>query len=146
MDWQSQLVSDYLRIDRMMQLCSKKRKTSFDTCFMSDAEIVLIQTLGLRRQLKNMKAIHSYTQDHLLDWFPKLPAYKSFARRANILAKTLAQAQALLALGSVQTQRSVAVDSMPISVAKRLSDPIYMAFSIFLRHSLIPAIKFIDSW
>lgn len=51
----------------------------------TDQEAVTVYLFGLLRKYKEVKDIHTYAKDHLLDWFPDLPSYEKFNKRLNFL-------------------------------------------------------------
>lgn len=41
---------------------------------------------GTQQRYFSIKEIHSFAKDYLSDWFPRLPGYKAFSARVNLLA------------------------------------------------------------
>lgn len=41
---------------------------------------------GFEQQYFSVKHIHAFAKDYLGDWFPKLPGYKAFSARLNLLS------------------------------------------------------------
>ena len=91
----------------------------------TDQEVVTVYLFGLMRKFREVKQIHQYTKDHLLDWFPQLPTYEKFNNRLNFLSDVFgflsnraAQVQQLPPwLLSCQRRIDASVDSMPIILA-----------------------------
>jgi hypothetical protein len=52
----------------------------------SDGECITVYLRGISQRGFEQKAIYDYTQNHLLEWFPKLPSYQAFSDRLNRLA------------------------------------------------------------
>ena len=53
----------------------------------TDQEIMTIYLFtGTRQRYFSIKEIHSFARDYLAGWFPKLPGYKAFSARVNLLA------------------------------------------------------------
>ena len=53
----------------------------------TDQEILTIYLFtGSQQRYFSIKEIHSFSRDYLADWFPKLPRYKVFSARVNLLA------------------------------------------------------------
>lgn len=53
----------------------------------TDQEIMTIYLFtGWEQRYFSMKEIHSFAKEYLFDWFPKLPGYKAFSARVNLLA------------------------------------------------------------
>ncbi len=72
------------------------KKNFFETCQrfsnnanpeFTDQEIMTIYLFtGWEQRYFSMKEIHSFAKEYLFDWFPKLPGYKAFSARVNLLA------------------------------------------------------------
>ena len=52
----------------------------------TDEECITVYLWGISQRRFEQKAIYDYTQNHLLEWFPKLPSYQAFSERLNRLA------------------------------------------------------------
>lgn len=88
----------------------------------TDEELITVYLWGIEQHLLTRKAIHEYTKNHLLEWFPKLPSYQAFCRRLNWLAgafQALAEIFTEKTLGKVSDTHEYVVDSMPIMLARR---------------------------
>jgi len=52
----------------------------------TDQELMTIYLFaGYEQRYFQIKEIHSFTKDYLLNWFPKLPSYQTFSYRLNLL-------------------------------------------------------------
>jgi Transposase DDE domain len=123
MNWKETLISLYLYTSE-----NKNIKNYLTTLRMSnnhrpvftDEEVMTIYIFGICQGHRTVKAIHRYTRDHLLDWFPDLPNYEGFNTRLNVLSGAFSLLSADLMLAGYQTlcftSESV-IDSMPIIVA-----------------------------
>lgn len=77
-------------------VCDLYEKELFETCRrfsnnanpeFTDREIMAIYLFtGTRQRYFSIKEIHGFARDYLSDWFPKLPGYKAFSARMNLLA------------------------------------------------------------
>ena len=54
----------------------------------SDEEVLTLYLFGMMQKHTTIKAIYTYRQDHLHDWFPDLPTYQGYVQRLNHLALT----------------------------------------------------------
>ena len=75
---------------------------------------------GILRGYRTVTAIHRYAQDHLSDYFPKLPGYAAFTHRVNKLSNGFIALIAFLQAKKVpKDDESVyLIDSFPITLAK----------------------------
>lgn len=56
----------------------------------SDEELLTVYLFcGAFEQRFTIKAIHAFTKEYLLDWFPKLPSYQTFNARLNRMGQAL---------------------------------------------------------
>lgn len=56
----------------------------------SDEELLTVYLFcGAFEQRFTIKAIHAFTKEYLLDWFPKLPSYQTFNARLNRMGEAL---------------------------------------------------------
>ena len=77
-------------------VCDLYEKELFETCQrfsnnaspeFTDQEIMTIYLFtGTQQRYFIIKEIYSFARDYLADWFPKLPGYKAFSARMNLLA------------------------------------------------------------
>lgn len=92
----------------------------------TDEEAITVYLFGLLRKYKQVKDIHTYTKDHLLDWFPKLASYEKFNARLNFLnpvfgfltQRALSMQEIPIWLTQYREIMDATVDSMPIILAK----------------------------
>ena len=86
MDWQEQLITLFVHIskyhdDELLIHCQRfSNNTEPD---FSDIEVISIYLWGVMRGYSEIKKIYNYSHDHLLEWFPKLPAYSTYVDRLN---------------------------------------------------------------
>lgn len=93
----------------------------------SDEEAITVYLFGILQKYQEVKDIHTYTKNHLSDWFPALPSYEKFNERLNrlnnVFALLAAKAGENITLPAwlVQSQTLIdaVVDSMPIILAIR---------------------------
>lgn len=52
----------------------------------TDEECITVFMWGISQRKFKQKTIYNYTQNHLLEWLPKLPSYQAFSDRLNRLA------------------------------------------------------------
>jgi hypothetical protein len=121
MEWQLQLIGDYIEIEKVMQCSSVPRRWHRNDPDFSDAEVLAIYFLGLRLGLRNVKKIHAMASTILLEWFPKIPCYEQYLRRLNKLGSVCRQlcVQLYLLDEKNQKSKSIAIDSAPVIVAKQ---------------------------
>ena len=100
-----------------------KQRLSNNNCpQFSDEELITVYLWGKAQQLSTRRAIHNYTKNHLLEWFPALPSYQAFCRRLNRLTpafQALAEIWTEEALAQAEDTRRYAVDSCPVMAARR---------------------------
>ena len=121
--WETNLIrlycavcDDSSTIDAIMQ----RQSNNFCPQF-SDEECITVYLWGISQRRFEQKTIYEYTQNHLLEWFPKLPSYQAFSERLNRLAPAF-QALAEIWLGLIGIGlhgcMDYIVDSCPIILAK----------------------------
>ena len=125
MDWQLELISLYLFIDKEYQQKLHKqmaRISNYADLTFTDQEVITIYMFGVMNKHYQIKDIYDYTARHLRAWFPTLPCYAAFVQRLNklshlfgILIESLhSQIPAYLKQDLPQL-----IDSMPIILAHR---------------------------
>ena len=121
--WQTNLIRLYCAVcdnSSIIEASTQRLSNNFRPQF-TDEECITVYLWGIIQRRFEQKAIYKYTENHLLDWFPKLPSYQAFSKRLNRLAPAL-QALAetwLNAIGEDQNDlREYIVDSCPIILAK----------------------------
>lgn len=104
------------RYQEKMQRLSNNFRPKF-----TDEEIITVMIWGIAKRRFETKTIYNYTKDHLLDWFPELPSYQAFNRRATELTEIFRMISEDCA-EKLQTRANenilCAMDSCPIIVAK----------------------------
>lgn len=124
MDWQIRLTSVYCEVceqytRHLWRHCERFSNNSIP--LFSDEEVITVYLFGIMRHKRTIQDIYEYTQDHLLDWFPKLPSYGGYVQRLNKLSSVF---PALLEGLQEQwpTIRGwlpvLLLDSMPVVLAK----------------------------
>lgn len=123
MTWKERIISLYLQISECEDIkkhLSELRISNNNSPKFSDEEVMTIYMNGLDQGYSNVKAIHRYTQQHLLDWFPKLPNYEAYNARLNLLSGAFAILVSKLSERGAETlsfKTESVIDSMPIIVA-----------------------------
>jgi len=86
----------------------------------TDAEVLTVYVWGLRERLLTVKSIHRFTNQYLLDCFPKLPSYAAFSRRLNELSPALEGLMETLVITEENLHADVInlLDSIPIIVSR----------------------------
>ena len=88
----------------------------------SDEELITVYLWGTMQRQFSLKAIYLYTKEHLDGWFPKLPSYQAFCRRAARLAPAFRALCELWMEGNLEQSpkgSDYVVDSCPIILAKQ---------------------------
>jgi len=85
----------------------------------TDEECMAIYIFGIKKGIREKKAIHKFIKEYYNDWFPNLPNYQNFSRRINFLAPAF---QLLNDVLSGESNDDLLMpfdllDSMPIIVA-----------------------------
>lgn len=129
MDWQDELIRLYYLVCGEFNLglslhCQRFMKNADSLALrFTDEESITVYLFGLSRGLRQISAIHRYTADHLLDWFPHLPGYQKFNERLNRLNEVLSHFVARLVErlplpDYLRGYNEALVDSMPIMMAR----------------------------
>ncbi len=125
MDWRLQLISLYLLICKNYQLHFSKnmvRISNYSNLTFSDEEVMTIYLFGIIQRRFELKEIYGYADDHLRDWFPKLPSYVAFVQRINKISHLFIALSALLYEQLPHDRvinNALLMDSMPIILAHR---------------------------
>ncbi len=103
--------------DKELCFLCQRNSNNFKPEF-TDQELMTIYLFaGYEQRYFQIKEIHSFTKDYLLDWFPKLPSYQTFSYRLNLLVSAF-QALAGKLIDSFKPENCSSlfslVDSMPI--------------------------------
>ena len=133
MDWQERLIGLYLYIcdhyETHLWVHAQRLSNNDDPKF-SDEEVLTLYLFGIMQKYTTIKAIYTYTQDHLHDWFPTLPTYEGYVQRLNRLATTFSPLAEQIVADCPSCEcfwHSHLVDSFPVSwpmpnaVARRVS-------------------------
>ena len=121
--WQTNLITLYCAVcdnSSTIEAVMQRQSNNFCPQF-SDEECITVYLWGISQRRFEQKTIYSYTKNHLLEWFPKLPSYQAFSDRLNRLAPAFqALAEHWLSMIGVdlQEQLDYIVDSCPIILAK----------------------------
>lgn len=87
MGLEERIISIYLQIDTIYTELTAGRSLRYGgfAPALSDVEVLTIEVLGEIQNRNGDRAIWQYIQDHWLAWFPRLGAYKTFAKHcANL--------------------------------------------------------------
>lgn len=91
MDWQERLIGLYVYICQHYKThiwVHAQRLSNNHHPKFTDEEVLTLYLFGIWQKHTTIKDIYTYTQDHLLDWFPDLPSYQGYVQRLNNLAPT----------------------------------------------------------
>ena len=121
--WQTNLITLYCAVcDHRSTIDAIMQRQSNNFCpQFSDEECITVYLWGVSQRRFEQKTIYSYTKNHLLEWFPKLPSYQAFSDRLNRLAPAFqALAEIWLSVIGVNQQEHMEyiVDSCPIILTK----------------------------
>lgn len=128
MDWQGKLISLYLFIcneykKHLWSYC--ERMTNYADLSFSDEEVITLYLFGVIQRRKQVKEIYMYADQHLRDWFPKLPTtYTAFVQRLNRVASVFSPLIEVLLLhypdaAFSRRDNPLLIDSLPIILAHR---------------------------
>jgi Transposase DDE domain len=124
MDWQERLIAIFVYVSKQYeealwtygQRLSPNERPAF-----SDVEVLTIYLWGVLRGHAEVRAIYTYTRDHLAAWFPRLPAYATYVQRLNRLAEVFVPLIGRIQQDLPQQEGEELIrliDSMPIMLAK----------------------------
>lgn len=124
MDWQSQLITSYLKVCVFWKqgLWAACQRMSNHHCFaFTDEEIITLYLFGVSQGRTEIKAIYNFTRDHLSDWFPQLCSYEAFAHRLNQISDAFILLSQMILEGqeseNLSFLKTIVIDSMPIVLA-----------------------------
>lgn len=125
MDWQTKLITIYVRMSGFLQTYRRKeliRLSANDTPLFTDEELLTVYLFGRLQGHSTLQSIHSYTLDHLKEWFPKMPKYSGFVHRMKVAEDLMVWMTRRLAneLSQTLTQpffQDYGMDSIPIVIA-----------------------------
>ncbi len=118
MDWEFQLIADYIVIEDLLQGLPDKKKCHNGLPYFSDAEVIATYFYGLRMGLRTISQMHNFASSMLREWFPNLPGYQQFNKRLNSLSETIEKLLCFVIVSSQDECQKSAIDSMPIIIAK----------------------------
>ena len=125
MDWQGQLISLYLFVDkeyRQKLHAHIVRLSNHADLTFSDTEVITIYMFGIMNRRYKIKDIYEYTINHLKEWFPNLPGYVAFVQRLNKLSHVfgilITSMHSTIPIHLKQNLPQL-IDSMPIILAHR---------------------------
>ena len=121
MDWEFKLIFLYLNICSAWKKgihSTVERHSNNKTTNLTDEEVATIFIFGILSGHTSIKAIHTFTREHLKDYFPNLVSYQTFNSRLNRLPSGFISLTEHLC----ETLRTIgledkAVDSFPIILA-----------------------------
>lgn len=124
MDWQLQLIALFVYISKHYDdyiWTYAQRMSNNSSPKFSDIEVITVYIWGVLRGFQQVQDIHQFTQDHLMEWFPKLPGYASYIQRLNRLSEVFVPL-----IGQIQQdfpqmegiEMIRLIDSMPVMIAK----------------------------
>jgi hypothetical protein len=124
-DWKDQLIGIYLLIceefERGLYYQSERMSNNNEPEF-SDEEVLSVYLFGLLQGHQQVSRIRNYCQNHLAEWFPKLPGYVAFTNRLNRLSAAISGLLESLErrLPGPRDRSFVSrlVDSMPVILAR----------------------------
>ena len=104
-----------IRFIEKLQHSSNNKTAQF-----TDLELITVYLWGKETGLLTRRAIHNFTKEYLLDWFPNLPSYQAFCRRLNRLAEAFAALAEIWMeekLKQAQESDKYVLDSCPVMVS-----------------------------
>lgn len=86
MDWQTLLITIFMYIseqykNHLWPFCQRMSNNSNPK--FTDEELLTIFIYGIMKKRFELKDIHNYARNHLMEWFPHLPSYVAFVQRLN---------------------------------------------------------------
>jgi len=123
MDWETRLITLYEFIckhyTRELWVYCQRFSAHTDLSF-SDEEVICIYLFGVIEKRREIKQIYEHTQNHLSEWFPRLPSYTGYVQRLNQIAGVFAPLSVTLQ-GDCSTKGVIPEvwlgDSFPIKMA-----------------------------
>lgn len=117
MNWELQLISDYIIIDKLVQQYGEKQKYRSKLRYCTDSEILAAWFWGLRKGMRSLKSIHDFTCEMLCKWFPTVPGYQQFDKRLNKMANLIEICFSVMSLSERGKYTTSVIDSMPVVLA-----------------------------
>ena len=87
----------------------------------SDTEVITVYLWGIMNGYRKIKDIHKYARNHLIEWFPNIPAYATYIQRLNRVGPVFSGLLPLIQNNFAQLPGQDfirLIDSMPIMIAK----------------------------
>ena len=124
MDWQEELISLFVYIckhyENGLWVFGERLSPNIYPKF-SDCEVITVYIWGIFKGHQEIKAIHSYINEHLREWFPELPQYSTYILRLNRLSEIFVHLISQIQMDFpelTETEFVRLIDSMPIMIAK----------------------------
>lgn len=117
MDWEYQLISDYMTIEKVLQTVAPECLGRTGPNQISDTEVLSIYFWGIKSGCRDLSATYRLTASYLKDWYPNLPCYQQYDKRLNRLTEILELIFGVLSLADRKNADVAVIDSMPIIVA-----------------------------
>lgn len=118
MDWQYTLIETYVFVCDEAELNAVRFSNNHRPRF-SDEEVITIYLFGIMQGHYQIKAIHTYTRNHLSTWFPHLPSYQTYVDRLGRLGVVLMMlTERILSFGKCVDKSTKLVDSFPVVMAR----------------------------
>ncbi|MCL6582506.1 MAG: hypothetical protein K6U11_02600 [bacterium] len=124
MDWQTLLITVFVYISekyktQLWPFC--QRMSNNNNPQFSDEELLTIFIYGVMKKRFELKDIYNYANNHLREWFPKLPSYVAFVQRLNRFDSLFPMLIELILNDFSESDlipHIQLIDSMPIILAK----------------------------
>ena len=124
MDWQERLISLFVYICKHYEsglwVFGQRLSPNIYAKF-SDCEVITVYIWGIFRGFQEIKDIHNFINEHLIEWFPELPQYPTFILRLNRLSEIFVPFINQIQMDFPELRETEFVrliDSMPIMIAK----------------------------
>ena len=123
MKWKEKLISLYLYISESKAIknyLQHVRQSNNNSPPFTDEEVMTIYIFGIIQKQTKVKDIYKYVQQHLSDWFPKLPSYPTYDTRLNAInGAFIVMVNELIREGTSTLSfiNESVLDSLPIIVA-----------------------------
>lgn len=88
MNWQDEIITLFLFVHKnfassLAGHCA--RMANYANLSFTDEEVITIFMFGIMNKQRTIKEIYTHANNHLREWFPKLPGYEAFNHRVNKL-------------------------------------------------------------
>ena len=121
--WQTNPIKLYCAVcdnSNTIEAITQRQSNNFRLQF-SDEECITVYLWGISQRRFEKKTIYKYSKSHLLEWFPKLPSYRTFSDLLNKLVPAfqfLAEHWLNVIGADVHKHMEYIVDSCPVIFAK----------------------------